>query len=194
MSKAHGLHKKPSKRVPCRRRYKIEKRVREHHRRMRKIAKKDGLKKKGNKKKLQSMPRSCPFSLEDWHGLTYLSPKEAAKLKRAQEREQEQETTVVSTLAPEFNVATAPLATESTSSQVSTAISQRLKTIRGSKATKEKNALVEQDLSSGLRTKAKRARKARKSTAASVPAETEEQEEMQITPEEETYDFETDFN
>lgn len=164
---------------------------------MRKIAKKDGLKKKGNKKKLQSMPRSCPFSLEDWHGLTYLSPKEAAKLKRAQQREQEleQETTVVSTLAPEFDVSTAPLATESTSSQVSVAINQRLKNIRGSKATKEKNALVEQDLHSTLKGKVKKARKARKSAKSTTEAE--ESEEMQITPAEEgeeAYDFETEFN
>lgn len=160
---------------------------------MRKIAKKDGLKKKGNKKKLQSMPRSCPFSLEDWHGLTYLSPKEAARLKRYQEREREQEeTTVVSTLAPEFDVSTAPVATESTSSQVSTAINNRLKSLRSNKATQDKNALVEHDLHSTLKSKVKKARKSRKTVSNTVEAE--EPEEMQVTATEETYDFETDFN
>ena len=198
MSKAHGFHKKPSKRVPARRRYKVEKKVREHHRRMRKMAKKEGLKKK-SKKEILSMPRDCPFSLEDWHGLTYLSPKEAAKLKRAKEREQQQqqqqqEATVVSALAPEFDVSKAAVATESTpAEQVSAAISNRLKKIRQTRS--EKNALNEQELNPTLKKKVKNARKMRQTAKASQHKKDEEPEEMQVAFEEdEAYDFETHFN
>jgi len=60
MSKAHGFHKKPSKRITCKRRYRIEKKVREHAKKMKKLAKKKE-KTGGSKKTMISMPRSCPF-------------------------------------------------------------------------------------------------------------------------------------
>lgn len=157
---------------------------------MRKLAKKEGLKKKG-KKQMVSMPRSCPFSLEDWHGLTYLSPKEAARYKKAKEREA-QEATVVSTLAPEFDVSKAALSTESAPGEVSQAINNRLKSIRQNQG--EKSALNEQELNPTLKKKVKKARKVRQSAKASQEKQ-EEAEEMQVAQdEEEAYDFEAHFN
>ncbi|KJH51328.1 hypothetical protein DICVIV_02531 [Dictyocaulus viviparus] len=54
--------KKPSKRLSCAKRYKIEKKVREHNRKVRKEAKKLGRKKK--KEKRITVPSSCPFKEE----------------------------------------------------------------------------------------------------------------------------------
>ena len=69
MSKAKGFHKKPSKRITCKKRYRIEKKVRDHHKKMKKLAKKKGNSSSGKKKQLISMPRSAPFDLE-WDGET----------------------------------------------------------------------------------------------------------------------------
>lgn len=49
--------KKPSKRMPARKRYKIEKKVREHNRKLRKEAKKHPK----NKPKIIEVPNQCPF-------------------------------------------------------------------------------------------------------------------------------------
>uniref|UniRef100_A0A0K0DV02 Guanine nucleotide-binding protein-like 3 homolog n=1 Tax=Strongyloides stercoralis TaxID=6248 RepID=A0A0K0DV02_STRER len=53
---------KASKRVTCRQRYKIEKKVREHNRKVRKEAKKKGLHKKARKPDV--IPNNCPFKSE----------------------------------------------------------------------------------------------------------------------------------
>ncbi|XP_017792801.1 PREDICTED: guanine nucleotide-binding protein-like 3 homolog [Habropoda laboriosa] len=50
--------KKPSKRMPASKRYKIEKKVREHNRKIRKVAKKQMHKKK---QKVIEVPNQCPF-------------------------------------------------------------------------------------------------------------------------------------
>ncbi|KAK5974433.1 Ferrous iron transporter B, partial [Trichostrongylus colubriformis] len=54
--------KKASKRQSCAKRYKIEKKVREHNRKMKKEAKKLGHKKK--KEKIITVPKACPFKEE----------------------------------------------------------------------------------------------------------------------------------
>lgn len=55
--------KKASKRVSCAKRYKIEKKVRDHNRKVKKEAKKSGQNKK-KKQKTISVPNSCPFKEE----------------------------------------------------------------------------------------------------------------------------------
>lgn len=79
MSKAKGFHKKPSKRIPAKRRYRIEKKVREHNKKMKKLTKMKEQAGGGKKKQLISMPRSAPFSLEGWDGLTASSSKSSSQ-------------------------------------------------------------------------------------------------------------------
>ncbi|KAI6191669.1 CP-type G domain-containing protein [Aphelenchoides bicaudatus] len=55
--------KKGSKRVSCRKRYKIEKKIREHTRKLKKATKKSG-NKPSKKQKMISVPNSCPFKEE----------------------------------------------------------------------------------------------------------------------------------
>lgn len=73
--------KKPSKRIPARKRYKIEKKVREHNRKMRKEAKK---KLKG-KPKVIEVPNQCPFK-ED-----ILKEVEAMKKQNEEEKQKQRE-------------------------------------------------------------------------------------------------------
>ncbi|XP_046828440.1 guanine nucleotide-binding protein-like 3 homolog [Vespa crabro] len=73
--------KKPSKRIPARKRYKIEKKVREHNRKMRKEAKK---KLKG-KPKVIEVPNQCPFK-ED-----ILKEVEAMKKQNEEEKKKQRE-------------------------------------------------------------------------------------------------------
>ncbi|XP_015182839.1 PREDICTED: guanine nucleotide-binding protein-like 3 homolog [Polistes dominula] len=73
--------KKPSKRIPARKRYKIEKKVREHNRKMRKEAKK---KQKG-KPKVIEIPNQCPFK-ED-----ILKEVEAMKKQNEEEKQKRRE-------------------------------------------------------------------------------------------------------
>lgn len=73
--------KKPSKRIPARKRYKIEKKVREHNRKMRKEAKK---KQKG-KPKVIEVPNQCPFK-ED-----ILKEVEAMKKQHEEEKQKQRE-------------------------------------------------------------------------------------------------------
>lgn len=75
--------KKPSKRIPARKRYKIEKKVREHNRKMRKEAKK---KQKG-KPKVIEIPNQCPFK-ED-----ILKEVEAMKKHNEEEKQKQREAT-----------------------------------------------------------------------------------------------------
>ncbi|CAD5234682.1 unnamed protein product [Bursaphelenchus xylophilus] len=55
--------KKSSKRSTCKKRYKIEKKVKEHNRKLKKAAKKNGGGRK-KKEKMISVPNSCPFKEE----------------------------------------------------------------------------------------------------------------------------------
>ncbi|KAF7382023.1 hypothetical protein HZH66_013455 [Vespula vulgaris] len=73
--------KKPSKRIPARKRYKIEKKVREHNRKMRKEAKK---KLKGRSKVIE-VPNQCPFK-ED-----ILKEVEAMKKQNEEEKRKQRE-------------------------------------------------------------------------------------------------------
>ncbi|XP_066994987.2 guanine nucleotide-binding protein-like 3 homolog [Anabrus simplex] len=74
--------KKQSKRIPARKRYKIEKKVREHNRRLRREKKKNP--KKGEKKIIQ-VPNICPFK-ED-----ILKDVENYKRKKEEERQKQRE-------------------------------------------------------------------------------------------------------
>lgn len=56
--------KKPSKRVACARRYKIQKKVREHNKKLKKQAKKNALAKRHSRRKPTSVPNKCPFKEE----------------------------------------------------------------------------------------------------------------------------------
>jgi nuclear GTP-binding protein len=56
--------KKTSKRVSCKKRYKIEKKVREHSKKMKKSANKNEQNKKRKPDKLISVPNKCPFKEE----------------------------------------------------------------------------------------------------------------------------------
>ncbi|KAI4500450.1 hypothetical protein M0802_004412 [Mischocyttarus mexicanus] len=73
--------KKPSKRIPARKRYKIEKKVREHNRKMRKEAKK----KQRGKPKVIEIPNQCPFK-ED-----ILKEVEAMKKHNEEEKQKQRE-------------------------------------------------------------------------------------------------------
>lgn len=73
--------KKPSKRIEARRRYKIEKKVREHNRKQRKEAKKHPKK----KQKLMQIPNQCPFK-ED-----IMKEVEALKQQREEEKQKQRE-------------------------------------------------------------------------------------------------------
>ncbi|KAG7203908.1 hypothetical protein KM043_013267 [Ampulex compressa] len=73
--------KKPSKRMPARKRYKIEKKVREHNRKMRKEAKKNQKK----KAKVMEIPNQCPFK-ED-----ILKEVEAMKKQNEEEKKKQRE-------------------------------------------------------------------------------------------------------
>ncbi|XP_071442486.1 guanine nucleotide-binding protein-like 3 homolog [Hetaerina americana] len=80
---AKGFMKKQSKRIPARKRYKIEKRVKEHNKRLRKEARKNQNK---NKPKPIEIPNICPFKeqiLEDV--AVYKSKLEEEREKRRQE-------------------------------------------------------------------------------------------------------------
>ncbi|KAM9860239.1 guanine nucleotide-binding protein-like 3 [Aulostomus maculatus] len=90
--------KKASKRVSCSKRYKIQKKVREHHRKVRKEAKKKGLSKRV--KKDPGVPSSAPFKEEvlreaEQRRLQIEEEKErkrqALKEERAQKRKKEKE-------------------------------------------------------------------------------------------------------
>nr|CAD7445190.1 unnamed protein product [Timema bartmani] len=70
--------KKTSKRISCRKRYKIEKKVRDHNRKLRREAKKNP--KKHGKKKIIQIPNMCPFK-ED-----ILREVEALRAKKEEER------------------------------------------------------------------------------------------------------------
>lgn len=74
---------KKSKRQPARLRYKIEKKVRDHNRKIRKEAKKNPTK---NKKNVIQVPNICPFK-ED-----ILKEVEAMKKQKEEEKRQQQET------------------------------------------------------------------------------------------------------
>ncbi|XP_017890674.1 guanine nucleotide-binding protein-like 3 homolog [Ceratina calcarata] len=73
--------KKPSKRMPARKRYKIEKKVREHNRKARKEAKKHSKK----KPKIIEVPNQCPFK-ED-----ILKEVEAMKKQNEEEKQKQKE-------------------------------------------------------------------------------------------------------
>ncbi|XP_051172196.1 guanine nucleotide-binding protein-like 3 homolog [Leptopilina boulardi] len=73
--------KKPSKRIEARKRYKIEKKVREHNRKQKKEAKKHPKK----KQKLMQIPNQCPFK-ED-----IMKEVEALKQQREEEKQKQRE-------------------------------------------------------------------------------------------------------
>lgn len=73
--------KKPSKRMPARKRYKIEKKVREHNRKLRKEAKK----RPKNKPKIIEVPNQCPFK-ED-----ILKEVEAMRKQHEEEKQKQRE-------------------------------------------------------------------------------------------------------
>ncbi|CAB3403998.1 unnamed protein product [Caenorhabditis bovis] len=75
--------KKTSKRVSCAKRYKIEKKVREHNKKVKRNAKKNGTTKK--KEKPLQVPNSCPFKEE----VLLQAEQERAKLKARQEAAKE---------------------------------------------------------------------------------------------------------
>ncbi|CAK9797123.1 Guanine nucleotide-binding protein-like 3 homolog [Anthophora plagiata] len=83
--------RKPSKRMPARKRYKIEKKVREHNRRIRKAAKSQMNKKKP---KVIEVPNQCPFkedilkeveAMKKQHEEEKLKRREAARERRREE-------------------------------------------------------------------------------------------------------------
>ena len=66
MAKASGFHKKASKRVTIRKKHMVIKKVRDHRKKIKKLAKKEGGK-RHKKEKMLVMPRSAPFDLQ-WDG------------------------------------------------------------------------------------------------------------------------------
>ncbi|XP_014208919.1 guanine nucleotide-binding protein-like 3 homolog [Copidosoma floridanum] len=75
---------KPSKRMPARKRYKIEKKVREHNRKMRKEAKKHP-----KKQKVIQVPNQCPFKEDILKEVeAFKKQKEEERLKRKEEAKQ----------------------------------------------------------------------------------------------------------
>jgi len=83
--------KKNSKRVPARRRYKIEKRVREHNRKLKKLSKKEP---KGYKSKLVKIPQQCPFRdeiLQEAEKYKQQKQEEIERLKALKKEEKERE-------------------------------------------------------------------------------------------------------
>ncbi|CAL2031602.1 CBN-NST-1 protein [Caenorhabditis brenneri] len=75
--------KKASKRVSCAKRYKIEKKVRDHNRKVKRDAKKNGTQNK--KEKTISVPNSCPFKEE----ILLQAEQEREKIKARQEAAKE---------------------------------------------------------------------------------------------------------
>ncbi|XP_006615063.1 guanine nucleotide-binding protein-like 3 homolog [Apis dorsata] len=73
--------KKPSKRMPARKRYKIEKKVREHNRKLRKEAKKHPK----NKPKIIEVPNQCPFKKD------ILKEVEAMRKQHEEEKQKQRE-------------------------------------------------------------------------------------------------------
>ncbi|KAI6244004.1 Guanine nucleotide-binding protein-like 3-like protein [Aphelenchoides fujianensis] len=78
--------KKTSKRVSCKKRYKIEKKVKDHHKKLKKAAKKSGSNKRKPMKAI-SVPNSCPFKDE----ILLEAEKRREFLKEEQERKKQQQ-------------------------------------------------------------------------------------------------------
>ena len=77
MAKASGLHKKASKRVTIRKKHMVIKKVRDHRKKVKKMAKREGGTKHHKKEKTITMPRSAPFDLQ-WDGSIVPAKKQAA--------------------------------------------------------------------------------------------------------------------
>lgn len=82
MAKASGFHKKASKRVTIRKKHMVIKKVREHRKKVKKLAKKEGGNKRHKKEKMLTMPRSAPFDLQ-WDGSAVPNKKKDAGAKPA---------------------------------------------------------------------------------------------------------------
>ncbi|KAF6208721.1 hypothetical protein GE061_014460 [Apolygus lucorum] len=79
---AHLCLRKKSKRVPARLRYKIEKKVRDHNRKLKKEARKSAGKKSGKPKTI-NVPNACPFKDE------ILAQVEDLKRKKEEEKQKQ---------------------------------------------------------------------------------------------------------